>query len=304
MKTKAKVVQVQQVDKNIPIEFYRIEAIGDLFEVEGHYQYDFYQIYWFTTVLVPHHQEIDFISYPVKAQEIWIIYPGQVHQLDTRYSKGYCLAIDKNYFHSVLFKEAKQQFFTGHNQLKFEVTAEESLRLEYLHLLIEIEFNTHKRPTVLEQYLQLYIVHLQDLPLIAEKHIVLDERMHKLLQLIEEHYITQRKNEFYADQVALSVKRMNEILYHVIGKTLKQQLQERLLLEAKRLVGYSEENIQTIADALNFSEVSYFNRFFKKLTHQTPKDFRAQVKKSKDKSYKDKFYSLTSTYFCTFRKRV
>ncbi len=279
MKTKAKVVQVQQMDKNIPIEFYRIEESIDLFEFEGHYQYDFYQIYWFVSVDTPQEHEIDFISYPIKPQEIWIIYPGQVHHFDPRFSKGYCLVIDKHYFNSVLFKEAKQQFFTGHNQLKFTVTTQENQRLEYLHLLIEIEFNSFKRPMVLEQYLQLYVVHLQDLPRIEERHMVLDERLHKLLQLIEEHYITQRKNEFYADQVSLSVKRMNEILFHAIGKTLKQQLQERLLLEAKRLVGYSQENIQTIADTLNFSEVSYFNRFFKKLTQQTPKEFREEVKK-------------------------
>ncbi|MGS4344899.1 helix-turn-helix domain-containing protein [Myroides odoratus] len=278
-KTKQTVVRVQQVDKEIPIEFYRIEAIGDLFEVEGHYQYDFYQIYWFTEVLTPHHQEIDFISYPVKAQEIWIIYPGQVHQLDTRYSRGYCLGIDKNYFHSVLFKEAKQRAFTGHNQLKFAATPEEAQRLEYLHLLIELEFNTFKRPTVLEQYLQLYMVHVQDLPVISQQHVVLDERVHKLLQLIEEHYSTQRNNEFYAGQVSLSVKRMNEILFQAIGKTVKQQVQERLLLEAKRLVGYSEDTIQSIAHALHFSDATYFNRFFKKYTKQTPKDFRAEVKK-------------------------
>ncbi|MGG5506763.1 MULTISPECIES: helix-turn-helix domain-containing protein [unclassified Myroides] len=279
MKAKTKVVQVQQMDKNIPIEYYRIEESIDLFEFEGHYQYDFYQIYWFVSVDTPQEHEIDFISYPIKPQEIWIIYPGQVHHFDPRFSKGYCLVIDKHYFNSVLFKEAKQQFFTGNNQLKFEVPAKEVQRLEYLHLLIEIEFNSFKRAVVLEQYLQLYVVHLQDLPLIQGQHKVLDERLHKLLQLIEEHYITQRKNEFYADQVSLSVKRMNEILFHAIGKTLKQQLQERLLLEAKRLVGYSSDNIQTIADTLNFSEVSYFNRFFKKLTQQTPKEFREQVKK-------------------------
>ena len=278
-KIKQTVVRVQQADKEIPIEFYRIETIGDLFEVEGHYQYDFYQMYWFTEVLTPHHQEIDFVSYPVKPHEIWIIYPGQVHQLDTRYSKGYCLAIDKNYFHSVLFKEAKQQAFTGHHQLKFAVTEEERERLEYLHVLIEFEFNSFKRPTVLEQYLQLYMVHVQDLPVVSQQHVVLDERVHKLLQLIEEHYSTQRNNEFYADQVSLSVKRMNEILFQAIGKTVKQQLQERLLLEAKRLVGYSEDTIQSIAHALHFSDATYFNRFFKKYTKQTPKYFRAEVKK-------------------------
>lgn len=279
MKTKRQVVQVQQSDKNIPIEFYRIEAIVNLFEFEGHYQYDFYQIYWFTDILEPHKHEIDFVSYPIKAHEIWIIYPGQVHHLDPRFSKGYCLAIDKNYFNSVLFKEAKQQAFTGHSHLKFGVTSIDVQRFEHLHLLMEIEFNSYKRSTVLEHYLQLYVIHIQDLPMLSEKHIVIDERIHKLLRLIEEHYLTERQNEFYADRVSLSTKRMNEILVQAIGKSLKQQLLERLLLEAKRLVGYSEENIQTIADQLNFSEVSYFNRFFKKLTQQTPKDFREQVKK-------------------------
>jgi len=279
MKTKMKIVQVHQNDKNIPIEFFRIEDSIELFEFEDHYQYDFYQIYWFTEVLEQHNHEIDFISYPIKPHEIWIIYPGQIHYLDPRSTKGYCLAIDKDYFNSVLFKEAKQQAFMGHNHLKFEVIPTANQRFEYLHLLIEIEFNSYKRSAVLEQYLQLYIIHLQDLPLISEKHIAIDDRIHKLAQLIEEHYRSERKNEFYANQVSLSTKRMNEILLQAIGKTLKQQVQERLLLEAKRLVGYSEDNIQIIAEQLNFSDVSYFNRFFKKLTHQTPKAFREQVKK-------------------------
>ncbi|MBB1151144.1 MULTISPECIES: AraC family transcriptional regulator [unclassified Myroides] len=283
MKTKKKVVRVQQLDKDIPIELYRIEKSVDLFEYEGHYQYDFYQIYWFTEVLIPHKQEIDFVSYPVIAGEIWIIYPGQVHHFDPRYSRGYCLAIDKNYFHSVLFKEAKLRSFIGHGQLKFAVPFHDGQRLEYLHVLMEIEFNSFKRPTVLEQYLQLYFIHLQDLPLLSQPHMTMDDRVYKILQLIEEHYSTQQKNEFYAEQVFLSVKRMNEILFRAIGKTLKQQLQERLLLEAKRLVGYSEDTIQRIAHALHFSDVTYFNRFFKKHTHQTPKDFREQVQKVQDK---------------------
>lgn len=279
MKEKRQFVQVQQSDKNIPIEFYRIEAIVDLFEFEGHFQYDFYQIYWFTDTLELHKHEIDFVSYSIQPNQIWIIYPGQIHYLDPRNIKGYCLAIDKNYFNSILFKEARQQAFTGHSHLKFEVTSIEGQRLEHLHLLMEIEFNSYKRSTVLAHYLQLYIIHIQDLPVLSEKHIAIDERLHKLLRLIEEHYLTERQNEFYADQVSLSTKRMNEILFHAIGKTLKQQIQERLLLEAKRLVGYSEDNIQTIADALNFTEVSYFNRFFKKRTNLTPKAFREQVKK-------------------------
>lgn len=278
MKVKNKVIQVQQDDKDIPIEFLRIESIVDLFDFDQHYQYDFYQIYWFTEAGNQQH-EIDFISYPIESNQIWIIYPGQVHYLNPIGVKGYCLAIDKDYFHRVLFQEAKQQGFMGSGHLKFDVVAPMQQLFEHLHVLMEMEFNLHRRSIVLEKYVQLYIIHLQDLPVVSQQHIAIDARIHKLLELIDAHYITQRRNEFYADKVALSTKRMNEVLQQSLGMSLKQQLQSRLLLEAKRLVGYSNDNIQDIAHKLQFSDVSYFNRFFKKLTQQTPKDFRALTKK-------------------------
>lgn len=278
MKAKKQITQVQQYDKNIPIEFFKIQDTLEWFDYGRHYQYDFYQIYWFTEIL-SHHHEIDFISYPIESNQIWIIYPGQVHYIDASSLIGYYLAINKNYFHRVLYKEAKQQSFMGNTHLKFQVIQPMDQVLEHLNVLIEMEYNMLRRAIVLEKYLRLYIIHIQDLPLLLENHISIDVRIHKLLELVEEYYITQRKNEFYADKVALSTKRMNEILLHTIGKTLKQQLQDRLLLEAKRLVGYSDDNIQNIAHKLHFSEVPYFNRFFKKLTQQTPMDFRERVKK-------------------------
>ena len=279
MKPKQQVIQVKQFDKEMPIEFFRIENSFDLYDYNQHYQYDFYQIYWFTHS--DHHQhEIDFITNTIEANQIWIIYPGQVHYLDPNPVKGYYLAINKDYFHRILFKEAKLEAFVGNSPLKFQVTNAMQPLFEHLHLLMEIEFSNRKRVSVLEKYLRLYLIHLQDLPfLTSDKTITIDERTHKLLSLIEEHYITQRKSQFYADSIALSTKRMNEILLLNIGKSLKQQLQDRLLLEAKRLVGYGDENIQDIAYKLHFSEVSYFNRFFKKLTGKTPLDFRMDRKK-------------------------
>lgn len=278
MKSNKQVIQVQQHDKNVPIEFFRLEDSLDLFDFSQHYQFNFYQIFWFIQV-GDQQQEIDFVSYPLEAQQIWIIYPGQVHYFDPSSVCGYYLAIDKDYFHRILFQVAKQQGFTENAALKFEVTAAMRPLFEHLSLLIELEFHHQQRTAVLEKYLELFILHLQDLPVLQQRHVTIDSRIHKLFELIELHYISERKNEFYADKVALSVKRMNEILLRAVGKSLKQQLQDRLLLEAKRLVGYSTDNIQDISHILGFSEVSYFNRFFKKLTLLTPLDFREQVKK-------------------------
>ncbi|WP_408583011.1 helix-turn-helix domain-containing protein [Myroides odoratimimus] len=56
-------------------------------------------------------------------------------------------------------------------------------------------------------------------------------------------------------------------------------MHNRILLEAKRLIGYSDLNIQEISAELGFSEVNYFNRFFKKSTGVAPLAFRENVKK-------------------------
>ena len=51
-------------------------------------------------------------------------------------------------------------------------------------------------------------------------------------------------------------------------------IHERLLLEAKRLLRYSDLPVADIADQLNFEDPSYFSRFFKKHTGFSPSEFR------------------------------
>jgi len=53
-------------------------------------------------------------------------------------------------------------------------------------------------------------------------------------------------------------------------------LHQRLLLEAKRELVYTSMTISQISDQLGFSEPAYFSRFFKRMTGQSPKDFRQQ----------------------------
>jgi AraC family transcriptional regulator, transcriptional activator of pobA len=52
---------------------------------------------------------------------------------------------------------------------------------------------------------------------------------------------------------------------------------DRILLEAKRMFAYSDLNINEVAARLSFSDVSYFIRWFKKQTAQTPEDFRQRI---------------------------
>lgn len=269
-----KVIKVQQFDKNTPIEFYTIEDNKELFFFDYHYQYNFYQIFWFTKVTSEHSQEIDFKSYPIIKDQLWIIYPGQVQFFNPNGIEGYYMAIDKDYFNRIIFQQLKNNVLKSIPPLLYAISKENNVVFKHLIELIKKEWLTKKRTDVLEKYLTLWLIHLQDSKILNDTISSTDTRLFQLLELIETNYVNYRSNIFYADKIALSTKRMNEILFLNTGYTLTQHIQQRLILEAKRLISYSNENIQTISNILGFTEVNYFNRFFKKHTGQTPLDFR------------------------------
>ncbi len=96
----------------------------------------------------------------------------------------------------------------------------------------------------------------------------------KFIALIEQHYQQQLGIEEYAAKLNISSARLNALCQRIMGKSALQLIHLRLLEEAKRNLIYTSMNVAEIADLLGFSEPAYFTRFFKRLTDQSPKDFR------------------------------
>ena len=105
-----------------------------------------------------------------------------------------------------------------------------------------------------------------------------EKRIYQFLLLLENHYTTEKRVDFYAEKLSLSAKRLNQILKQKLGKTINQILQERLLIEAKHLLFMGKESIQEIGYELGFQDASYFSRFFKKMTALSPEEFRTETK--------------------------
>lgn len=60
------------------------------------------------------------------------------------------------------------------------------------------------------------------------------------------------------------------------GKTPHNLIAERILLEAKRLLTYSDLSIAEIADYLGYSEPTHFGRFFRRYLGLSPHTWRQQ----------------------------
>lgn len=96
----------------------------------------------------------------------------------------------------------------------------------------------------------------------------------KFKQLIVKHIHEQQSVSFYADQLGVSPNHLNKVVKQTTGKQASAMISEMLILEAKVLLKHSELSIAEIAYKLGFVDQSYFSRFFKIHTGNTPKAYR------------------------------
>ncbi|TDS15073.1 AraC family transcriptional regulator [Maribacter caenipelagi] len=96
--------------------------------------------------------------------------------------------------------------------------------------------------------------------------------------LVETHYRTEHSVSFYADKLFKSSKTLSNT-FSKFNTTPLQIIHERIILEAKRLLIYTDKTTKEIAYEIGFDDASHLSRLFKKQTQQSPSDFKKQLKK-------------------------
>mgnify|MGYP000619179443 CR=1 FL=1 len=92
--------------------------------------------------------------------------------------------------------------------------------------------------------------------------------------MVEKHFREKHQVADYAEMLYKSPKTLSNIFKKYIDKTPLQIINERRLLEAKRLLNYTDQTIQEVATALNFNDIQAFSNFFRKHTKVAPSIFR------------------------------
>jgi AraC-like DNA-binding protein len=94
--------------------------------------------------------------------------------------------------------------------------------------------------------------------------------------LIEKNYKEQRPVIYYTKLLHVSIKVLSKTTQEIVGRTPKQLIDDRVLLEAKRLLVNSTNAGKTIGYELGFNEPTNFIKYFRRHTGMTPVDFRAR----------------------------
>ncbi len=95
--------------------------------------------------------------------------------------------------------------------------------------------------------------------------------------LVESHFRQNHSVSFYADKLFKSPKTLSNT-FAKLGTSPLKIIHERLVLEAKRLLLYTDKTAKEIAFEIGFDDASHLSRLFKKHTLLSPSGFKRQLK--------------------------
>ena len=91
---------------------------------------------------------------------------------------------------------------------------------------------------------------------------------------MEADFVTVKRPAAYAKILNLSIPYLNECVKNTTGHSVSYHIQQRIILEAKRLLYHSDKSVKEIATALGYDDYPYFSRLFTKVTGMSAVAFR------------------------------
>lgn len=252
------------------------------------HRHDFFEIIW-----LPDSQgsvQIDLRTYPVVPRTLFVTAPGQVHSWQfTTAPKGEIISFTQDFFltssdHPGLLGRMPF-FFSGQADPILHLDEEEGRQIGHLFTQLReaAENPLPGRDDIVRAYLTVLLIqarrsYLQRHPTEPPKE---DDTLSQRFRLaLEERFPHLLEVGDYAELLQVSRSRLNDDLRRHTGHSASEIIHERILLEAKRLLVHSSFNISEIAYQLRFQDPSYFGRFFRKATGQSPGAYREQAHQS------------------------
>jgi AraC-like DNA-binding protein len=135
---------------------------------------------------------------------------------------------------------------------------------------------------MLAAYLTVLLTYLSRL--YTEQYKGNDTSVEKLLlkkfqAMVDDSFYEFHEVSDYASMLHITAGHLSDVVKDQSGKPAIKHIHDRLVMEARRLLFHTNDSLKEIAFNLGFSDASYFNRFFKRETGETPAGYRAKIRK-------------------------
>jgi AraC family transcriptional regulator, transcriptional activator of pobA len=253
-------------------------------DVDDIHKHSFYEIIW--TEQGKSKQTIDYKEYEVLPNSLFFISPNQVHLFEEwRPLVGGSILFTEDFF--LLHHHNKDKLF----ELSFldnfyanpcvNLNEKDFADIKHTIDLISTEQKRKdKSKTITQSLLHILLAQVQRCidtqteKTISRKYLVIYKHFKNRL---EKHFAENQTASFYAAALSVTQHHLNVISKAVTGKTASDVIRARSMLEAKRLLTFTDKSVSEIAGQLGYFDSSYFAKLFKAETNTTPLAFKKEM---------------------------
>jgi AraC family transcriptional activator of pobA len=228
---------------------------------------------------------LDAHRYAVRPGAVLFTSPGQVRRWQVRDLDGICLFFPalflEEFFRDALFLHRLPFFHVpdGAGSLQLAPAAARSLRRKLLAMRNELRALRADSVHLLRA--RLYEALITIAREYSPAHVATPPRnphpvVLRYREMVESEAPQQHHVSHYARQLALTPGHLNALCRRHLGRTAKAIIEDRLSVEARRSLLYSNHSIEQIGYDLGFKDPSYFARFFRRTSGKTPSVFRTE----------------------------
>ncbi len=253
-------------------------------DVDDVHKHTFYEILWIEKGISK--QTIDYKEYEVLPNSLFFISPNQVHQFEEwRPLKGGTILFTEDFFllnhhnKDKLFELSFLDNFYSNPCIKLDKNNFADIK-QTIDLIAIEQQRKDKSPAITQSYLHILLAQVQrcidietEKP-VSKKYIILFKQFKNLL---DKHFTENKTTTFFAEQLHITAHHLNLITKNVTGKTASAVIRARSILEAKRLLTFTDFTVTEIATQLSYFDSSYFAKQFKAETNKTPITFKNEM---------------------------
>jgi len=274
---------VQEIEKHSFKNIFSVSKVA--FEkactIEHQQQQNDYTIYWIQEGKGTYN--IDFETYNFQDNVLFFLSPGQVFTVDNEQIKtAYKLTFNSHFYciqthdqevacNGILFNNIYETPFV-------KPCEKDTKKLNFIlvSLIEEFQQNETAQYDMLQAYLKQFIIN--SVRVKQENHTIKEDTETRLFKdfslLVEQNFRKLHSVTDYANRLGLSPKSITKHFQKLGTKKPSQLIKNRILLEAKRLLIYTDKTVKEIAFELGFNDPAYFTRFFTKAILKSPLQFK------------------------------
>ncbi|MEV4316083.1 AraC family transcriptional regulator [Actinocrispum sp. NPDC049592] len=216
---------------------------------------------------------VDFVTYPCSPGTLLWIRPGQVQRFEADTQLDAPMMVFTAAF-PPRFGTADRLLTAARGLTRWDAVGP-AIDLLFSQLIAEYQ-RTDVSREILQFLLGALLVEIDRLP--HDDSGSGNEVYTRFLAELERSYLTTRRAEDYAARLGYTVRTLTRACLDATGHPVKQLIDERVILQAKRLLAHTDAPIARIARQLGFTEPTNFGKFFARHTATTPGAFRDSMR--------------------------